>query len=231
MDNHEIDSEDSGPPDLLPLNAIEARILGCLVEKQATTPDAYPLTQNAVVTACNQKSNRDPHLDLEPGAVGHALREMEGKALVTGSLSARTSRYEHRMDAAYGITPRQRAVLCIMLLRGPQTLAELGTRTERLADFPDAQDLRDTLDRMIHRSPALVICLGRQPGQREDRYMHLLCGPVSAEAYAPESVDVSASRTGSRAALEERVATLEADVADLREQLARLDNRDGDQRE
>ncbi len=227
MDNHEIASEDSGQPGLLPLNAIEARILGCLVEKQATTPEAYPLTQNAVVTACNQKSNRDPHMDLEPGAVGHALREMEGKGLVIGSLSARTSRYEHRMDAAYSITPRQRAVLCIMLLRGPQTLAELGTRTERLADFPDAQDLRDTLDRMINRSPALATCLGRQPGQREDRYMHLMCGPVSAEAYASHSADAQATRTSSRAALEDRVTMLEADMADLREQISRMDDRHG----
>lgn len=227
MDHQQTESGDSSQPDLTPLSAIEARILGCLVEKQATTPDAYPLTQNAVVTACNQKSNRDPHMDLEPGAVGHALREMEGKGLVTGSLSARTSRYEHRMDAAYGITPRQRAVLCIMLLRGPQTLAELGTRTERLADFPDAQDLRDTLDRLINRSPDLVTCLGRQPGQREDRYMHLLCGPVSAEAYASDSAYAHATRTGSRAALEERVAMLETDMAHLRAQIARRDDRGG----
>lgn len=227
MHNSESDTSIEETTALTPLNAVEARILGCLVEKQATTPDAYPLTQNAVVTACNQKSNRDPHMDLEPGQVGHTLRDMEGKDLISGSLSARTSRYEHRMDSAYVITPRQRAVLCVMLLRGPQTLSELGTRTERLADFPDPEDLRDTLDRMINRSPALAVCLGRQSGQREDRYMHLLCGPVSAEEFAARSAE-SRPATGARAAIDERVTALETAVSDLSDEVARLRNLVGD---
>lgn len=210
-------------PEPILLDAIEARILGCLVEKQATTPDAYPLTQNAVVAACNQKSNRDPHMDSEPGEVGHALRQMEARGLVVGTLAARASRYEHRMDAAYSITVRQRAVLCIMLLRGPQTVNELATRTERLASFPNAEDLRDTLDRLMNRTPALVVCLGRQPGQREDRYMHLLCGPVAAAdaAVAPRV----RSDSPSRSALEERVQELETTVADLRAEIALLRER------
>jgi uncharacterized protein YceH (UPF0502 family) len=200
------------------LDAIEARILGCLIEKQATTPDAYPLTQNAVVAACNQKSNREPHMDLEPGEVGHALRALEARGLVVGSLAARASRYEHRADAAWSITPRQRAVLCVLMLRGAQTVNELATRTERLADFPAAQDLRDTLDRLMSRSPAFVACLGRKPGQREDRYMHLLCGPDVADA--PDSPSTR-NTPQPRSALEERVQALEATVAELGAEIAR----------
>ena len=127
------------------LDPIEARVLGCLVEKAATTPEVYPLILNAVVAACNQKSNRDPLLDLEPGAVGHALRQLEGKRFVAGSMSARASRYEHRMDQALNITPRQRALLALLMLRGPQTAPELLTRSDRLADFPGLDDVRATL--------------------------------------------------------------------------------------
>jgi uncharacterized protein YceH (UPF0502 family) len=223
MENPPAEPGDTHQPDGPLLDAVEARILGCLIEKQATTPDAYPLTQNAVVAACNQKSNRDPHMDLEPGEVGHALRQLEARGLVTGTLAARASRYEHRVDAAWAITPRQRAVLCILLLRGPQTLGELATRTERLAEFPDPQDLRDTLDRLMNRTPALVMRIGRRPGQREDRYTHLLCGPVATEDLAAPSPSDVQSRP--RSALEQRVLALEATVAELGAEIARLRER------
>ena len=163
------------------LEAIEARILGSLIEKQATTPDAYPLTLNAVVAACNQKSSRDPISQYEPGEVGHALRQLEGKGLVSGTLSARASRYAHKFETGYHVTTRQRALLALLMLRGPQTLNELYSRSERLADFPDVDEVRTVLERLASRAPALVVRLQRAAGQREDRYMHLLCGTVSPD--------------------------------------------------
>lgn len=204
---------------LLLLSPIEARLLGCLVEKAATTPEVYPLTLNAAQLACNQKTNRDPLMNLEPGAVGHALREMEDKGLVKVVHNSRALRYEHRIDSAYTVTTRQRALLCVMLLRGPQTLAELHTRTERLAQFPDLDEVRSTLDRLAQRSPALVVRLGRGPGQREDRYMHLLCGPVSAEQWNSAAASSPSSRNSG---LEDRVDQLERTVEELRSEIAEL---------
>lgn len=210
---------------LEPLDPIEARILGCLVEKAAITPEVYPLTVNAIVAASNQKTSREPVMHLEPGAVGHALRAMENRGMVkVAPVSQRALRYEHRFDTTYGVTSRQRAVLCVMLLRGPQTLAELLTRTDRLAEFPSLDDVRDTLDRLIQREPAFAVRLGRGSGQREDRYMHLLCGPVAADAFALATpVPASASRMD----MNERIARLEADVETLRDELSALHQRLG----
>ena len=206
------------------LDTTEARIVGCLIEKAAVTPEVYPLTVNAIVAASNQKTSREPVMHLEPGAVGHALRVMEGKGLVKlAPASQRALRYEHRFDSIYAVTARQRAVLCVMMLRGPQTLGELLTRTERLADFPTVDDVRDTLDRLIQREPALVVCLGRASGQREDRYMHLLCGPVSAEMLA---VSGAATAGGTpRAGLQERVERLENELEQLRGEVTQLRQR------
>jgi uncharacterized protein len=214
---------EEGESSLLELEAIEARILGSLIEKQATTPDAYPLTLNAVVAACNQKSNRDPMTQYEPGQVGHALRQLEGKGLVNGTLTARASRYAHRFEAIYNITTRQRALLTVMMLRGPQTLNELYSRTERLADFPDAEEVKTVLDRLASREPAMAVRLHRAPGQREERYMHLLCGPVSLDA----AMSMSDSASPSSAGLTERVSQLESLVAQLQEVVAELQTRPG----
>ena len=204
------------PP--LPLSAIEARVLGCLVEKQATTPEVYPLTLNATVSACNQKSNREPVLELEPGAVGHALRELEGKGLVAGSMSARASRYEHRIDQALGITPRQRAVLAVLMLRGPQTVNEIFVRCERLADFPAPEEVQVTLERLSQREPALVLRLGRGPGHREDRWTHLLCG---AE-HAAQAAAAAAAPPAAEGAAGGRIDELERRVEELEQTLTRL---------
>jgi len=204
------------------LNDIEARILGSLIEKAAITPDVYPLTVNAIAQACNQKTSREPVMHLETGEVGHALREMEAKGLVKADpFAQRVARYAHCFDAVYAVMPRQRALLCVMLLRGPQTLGELLTRCERLADFPDLADVRDSLDRLLARAPALVVRIARSSGQREDRYMHLLGGPVDIEAYATAAVAAQAATTID-GDLVERVARLEAEVATLKEQLALL---------
>lgn len=220
MDASPNETEPAGPA---PLDRAEARILGCLIEKAAITPEVYPLTLNALVAACNQKTSREPVLQLEPGAIGHALRDLETRGLVrVAPSSQRVSRYEHRFDAGFNVTTRQRAVLCLLLLRGPQTLNELLTRSERLAEFPSVEDVRDTLDRLAQREPALVVTLGRAPGQREDRYMHLLCGPVDADAYAAAAADSSGAARGG---LAERVAQLESELDGLRGELAGLRER------
>ena len=210
---------ESTPAELVVLTAIEARALGCLIEKAATTPDVYPLTLNAVHLACNQKTNRDPIMNVELGEVGHALHTLEEKELVRAGRGARVLRYEHTIDAALNLTARSRAVIALLLLRGGQTQVELYTRSERLADFPDPAMLGDTLDRLIAREPALVMRSGRSSGQREDRYMHLLSGPVSIENLP---VRAEPGGSGSRAAdLEARVEALERAVAELQQKLAR----------
>ena len=213
------DDATAQPPQLTP---VEARILGSLVEKAATTPEAYPLTVNAVVLACNQKTSRDPVMDLQPGAVEHALRQLEDRRLVRVSHGARANRYEHRFAEGYGITSAQAALLAVLLLRGAQTGAELHARTERMAAFADAAAVRDALERLATRAPALVVNIGRASGQREDRYMHLLSGPVDAQAIVAPGAAGSATPSPSRADLIARVETLEAEMVELRAEIAAL---------
>lgn len=213
-------SEESTPAAPAPLSPVEARILGSLVEKEATTPEAYPLTANAVVLACNQKTNREPVLELEAGEVGHALRELESRGLVRSVHGARAQRYEHRFATAYSLTQPQQAIASVMLLRAPQTVAELLARCERLATLRDLDDVRAVLERLQQRG--LAVNLGRGPGQREDRYMHLLCGPVSAEQFPAPARAAAAS--ADRGGLEARVAALEAEVQWLRAQLPPRDD-------
>ena len=213
---------DGGVENAFPtLSAIEARILGCLIEKEATTPEVYPLTENAVVVACNQKTNREPVLELESGEVGHALREMTDKGLVRPVHGARAQRYEQRFAQYWSVTVRQQALLAVLLLRGPQTLAELHARSERLAAPTDIEDIRLTLERLMQRKPTLVVNLGRAAGQREDRYMHLLCGPVSAADITVADATASSKRGG----LEARMDALEAEVETLRHELDALRDR------
>ncbi len=206
---------------LVQLTALEARVLGCLIEKAATTPEAYPLTLNSTQLACNQKSSREPVMNAELGAVGQALRTLEDKKLVRVVHGARTLRYEHTADAALNLTTRSRAVIALLLLRGPQTQNELLARSERLADFPDNAMLGDMLDRLMNREPPLVVRIGRASGQREDRYMHLLAGPVSIETHLlPEPRTRASDNSDRHAELEARVEALERIVAELQERLA-----------
>ncbi|HEY2395174.1 MAG TPA: DUF480 domain-containing protein [Rudaea sp.] len=206
---------------LVQLSALEARVLGCLIEKAATTPEGYPLTLNSAQLACNQKSSREPIMNAELGAVGQALRALEDKKLVRVVHGARTLRYEHTVDAALNLTTRSRAVIALLLLRGPQTQNELLARSERLADFPDNAMLGDMLERLMNREPPLVVRIGRASGQREDRYMHLLSGPVSIETHIPQAPRTRASDSSDRhTELEARVEALEREVAELRGRLA-----------
>jgi len=196
-----------------PLSTEEARVLGCLVEKEATTPEAYPLTQNACVTASNQKTSRYPVMKLDPGRVGQALRQLEQRELVRSEFGARATRYAHKADDALSLTPPQRALLGLMLLRGPQTLNELLARSERLHRFDDMDEVRFCLDRMMSREAALVVLLPRGAGQREDRYTHTLTGRVEApERSVSEPVEriTADSLEGRVSALEDRMAALEA---------------------
>lgn len=196
------------------LSRTEARALGVLIEKAATTPDLYPLTLNAVVVASNQKTSREPIMELDPGEVGHALRTLEDKGYVAVVHGSRALRYEHRIDEALALTKRQRAVLCMLMLRGPQTQNELFVRCERLAEFTGADDVRDTLERLATRSPPLAVRIPRQSGQREDRYAHLLCGE-------PELVQGSSGGAAepSRGGLEARLEELEARIAAIERSL------------
>jgi uncharacterized protein YceH (UPF0502 family) len=205
--------------DLPTLTATEARVLGCLIEKEATTPDAYPLTVNAALVAANQKTAREPVMALDPGDVHHALRQLENRKLAKQVFSSRAERYEHRAGAFFSLPQQQVALLGLLLLRGPQTVAELFTRSERLAKFADVDDVRHHLDRLAHREPALVVQLPRGPGQREDRYTHLLCGPVDVAAITER---MAQRNEPGPPALEARVAALESEVAALREELAAL---------
>ena len=206
-------------PDLPPLTAAEARVLGCLIEKEATTPDAYPLTVNAAHVAANQKTAREPVMHLDPGDVHHALRQLDGRKLAKQVFSSRAERYEHRAGAYFSLPQAQVALLGLLLLRGPQTVGELLTRSERLAKFADADDVRHHLDRLAQREPALVVQLPRGPGQREDRYMHLLCGPVDAAAINERMAQRGEPEPSG---LEARVAALESEVAALRDEIAAL---------
>lgn len=199
--------------DTPPLTAAEARILGSLLEKQATTPDTYPLTLNALVLACNQKTAREPTMQLEPGEVGHAVRQLETRGWIRSQHASRADRYEHRFDAKLDLNRAQAALLAVLMLRGAQTVAELRARAERIANPGSEDDVMHALDRMAQREPALVVRLPRVVGQREDRYAHLLCGePVLTGDVAPVR---SEATQGSHVSLAERVAQLEARLARL----------------
>ena len=206
-------------PALPLLTAAEARVLGCLIEKEATTPDTYPLTVNAAQVAANQKTARDPLMNLDPGEVNHALRQLEAKGLAKQVFSSRAERYEHRTGPFFSLPKPQVALLGLLLLRGAQTVHELLARSERLAKFDDAEDVRHHLERLMQRQPALVMQIPRGPGQREDRYLHLLSGVVDIAAISER---LSLRGQAESPSLEVRVAALESEVAMLREEIATL---------
>lgn len=203
-----------------PLSAIEARILGCLIEKQATTPEVYPLTLNAVVLACNQKTSREPLMNLNPGQVGQSLRTLEGRGLARLVMGSRADRWEQRADKTLELVAAQTVLIGLLLLRGPQTVNELLTRSSRMHEFEDAEQVQHHLERLITRG--LACLLPRQSGQREDRYMHLLGEPADLQALL-EARAGEAERAPSAAHYESRLEALEARIAELEERLARLE--------
>jgi uncharacterized protein YceH (UPF0502 family) len=211
----------------LVLNEVEARVLGSLVEKDVTTPDYYPLSLNALVNACNQKNNRDPAMNLDEDAVRQALDTLQAKRLAgpTSSADSRVTKYEHRLQEVFNFTRGETAILCVLLLRGPQTPGELRGRTERMHHFEDLTEVQSSLQRLMQREPALVRVLPRQPGTKESRYKHLLSGDVEDVAVdvasVPSFVATGAADGGDRIEhLEDEVANLRKELADLKQQLS-----------
>jgi len=208
------------------LDSVEIRVLGCLLEKQQSTPDAYPLTLNSLRLACNQATSRDPVVDYDEATVREAAQRLgrRGWARLASYHGSRSSKYRHLLDEALGLSPDERALLCVLMLRGPQTLGELKQRSERLHPFADLGSVEETLDRLTTR--ALGRWRERAPGQKEARYTHLLeeqrsgvaePEPVDAEppAHQPQPADLA----GELAHLRQEVDALRRDVAALREQL------------
>ncbi|WP_122856362.1 YceH family protein [Pseudomonas viridiflava] len=204
----------------LQLSSTEVRILGCLIEKQATNPETYPLTLNALVLACNQKTSRDPVVNLTQGQVGQSLRALEGQGLTRLVMGSRADRWEHKVDKGLELVPAQVILTGLLLLRGPQTVNELLTRSNRMHDFEDAEQVVHQLERLIARGLATLI--PRQAGQREDRYMHALGNPEDLQALLAQRQNAP-ERSTATAASNERIEELEARVAALEERLARLE--------
>jgi uncharacterized protein YceH (UPF0502 family) len=207
--------------DALRLNSTEIRILGCLIEKQATNPETYPLTLNALVLACNQKTSREPVMNLTPGQVGQSLRNLEGLQLTRLVMGSRADRYEHRVDKTLELVPAQMILTGLLFLRGPQTVNELLTRSNRMHDFDDTDAVIHQLERLIGRG--LAVLIPKQAGQREDRYMHALGDPADMETILAARQNPSERASGGSSALAERVEELEARIAALEERLAKLE--------
>lgn len=211
------------------LNEVEARIVGCLIEKSVVTPNQYPLTLNALVNACNQKSARDPVMNLTPGEVQHAIRGLEAKHLVRTeeNFKSRVEKYLQRFCntrySDFQFDDAERAIVCLLLLRGPQTPGELRARSGRLHTFADNSDVVVAASSLIERDgEPLLVKLPRSPGRKDSEYMHLFSGAVDVEALAKQmEVERAAAESGrvTVAELAERVANLEAEVARLRERL------------
>jgi uncharacterized protein len=206
------------------LTAAEARVLGALVEKENTTPDTYPLSLNALMNACNQRSNREPVMTLDEDDLRQALHGLEDKRLAGRARSAdgRVTKYEHWLGEAFNFGRAETALLCVLLLRGPQTPGELRGRTERLHSFDEISDVLGGLQKLMERQPPLAALLPRLPGTKEARYAHLLSGPVdSLQSVTNEPAPGRDSSAGNEALLE-RFEHLEAAVEELRQQMAAL---------
>jgi uncharacterized protein YceH (UPF0502 family) len=208
------------------LTIAEARVLGALIEKEVTTPEYYPLSLNALVNACNQRSNREPVMNLDEDEVRQALHGLEEMGLGGPARGAegRVTKYEHRLGEAFNFSRAEVALLCVLLLRGPQTPGELRSRTERLHRFDEIGEVLAGLQKLMEREPPLAAVLPRQPGTKEARYAHLLSGAVEAIP-ATSFARVSGSNApadGERAAQEERIAQLENAVAEVRREVEEL---------
>ncbi len=205
---------------MLELSPTEARVLGCLIEKEITTPEYYPLSLNATLNACNQKTNREPVMELTEADVRTALFDLENLGLVRTDASSRVSKFEHRVRDVLNLRRDEVAVLCLLLLRGPQTPAELRARAERLYTFDDNPAVVSTLERLSTREEPFTVHLQRQPGARETRWMHLLSGtveqtlvsntPAERSPIAPNLLEQLAALHQAYDELQERVRILEA---------------------
>jgi uncharacterized protein len=205
----------------------EARVIGCLLEKEVTTPDQYPLTLNALTTACNQKSNREPVMALDEATVLDTVEQLKEKRLINdvSSFGSRVSKFQHRFcNTEFGslkFTPQELAAVCVMLLRGPQSAGEIRTRTNRLCTFSDVKEVEAMLDGLAdHAKGPYVVKLPRESGKRDCRYMHLFSGEVDVEALA--AATKSASPAGLASANNERLAELEEEMKAMKLEIAEL---------
>ena len=201
------------------LTPAEARVLGALMEKEVTTPEYYPLSLNALINASNQRSNREPVMSLDEDDMRQALHGLEDKGLAGRARSAegRVTKYEHWLGEAFNFTRAESALICVLLLRGPQTPGELRGRCERMHQFDEIADVLAGLQKLMEREPPLAALLPRQPGTKESRYAHLLSGPVDVIPAAAET-----AWTGDASAQGERITQLEATVAGLKQEIAEL---------
>lgn len=206
------------------LTGIEARVLGSLLEKETTTPDYYPLSLNALVNACNQKSNRHPVMNLDEQAVREALDGLNAKGLAgtASTAESRVTKYEHRLQEVFNLTRAENAILCVLLLRGPQTPGDLRGRTERLHPFSDLGEVQSALQHLMKREPPLAKVLPRRPGTKEARYAHLLSGEVETWEDEPAAgADAGAASGAERIALlEEKIAALQKEVEEIHREFA-----------
>ncbi len=216
------------PSQPIRLTPPEARVLGALIEKEVTTPEYYPLSLNALINACNQRSNREPVMDLDEEAVRLALHGLEDDGLAGRARSAdgRVTKYEHWLGEAFNFSRAETALVCVLLLRGPQTPGELRGRTERMHRFEEIADVLAGLQKLMEREPSLAVMLPRQPGTKESRYAHLLSGPVEAAAVAAPAPAFTPVFNGEAAGDQDgRLAQLEATVAQLKSDLENLRRR------
>lgn len=211
------------------LSPVEARVIGCLIEKEVTTPEYYPLTLNSLTTACNQKSNRDPVMVLSDSDILDVVESLISRRLVSdeSSFNSRVSKYQHRFcNTEFGdlqFSEQERAIICCMLLRGPQTPGELRTRTNRLASFTDVKEVEAVLEKLANRAEgSLVVKLPREAGKRESRYQHLLSGAVDVDSIAAAMPVSSTMSHSSENSSSQRIESLEKEVAELKNELAEL---------
>lgn len=202
------------------LNAVEARVLGALIEKDITTPDYYPLSLNALVNACNQKNNRDPVMSLDENSVRDSLSGLQQFRLAgpASGADSRVTKYEHRLQEVFNFSRGETAVLCVLLLRGPQTPGELRGRTERMHPFEDLDAVQASLQKLMQREVPLVTMLARQPGTKESRYAHLLSGEIDGAAQSTVAGQAGGSAEDDRVSkLEEQMSALQREVSDLKQ--------------
>lgn len=200
-------------------NAVEARIVACLMEKQLTTPNNYPLSMNSLMLACNQKSNRVPVMNLTEGELGHAVNQLEDRGLVGVDYGGRATHVTHRVMTAFEINRKQQAVLAVLMVREPLTLNDIKTKTGRMEDFSGVDDVNDTVESLINRDDPLVVRLPKGPGRREDRFTHLLCGEVEIEEIVMPVKSQTSTQASRIESLEQRIEQLENKVNQLMELL------------
>jgi uncharacterized protein YceH (UPF0502 family) len=193
----------------------EARILACLMEKQLTTPNNYPLTFNSLMLACNQKSNREPVMSLSEGDVGKVVNHLADKKLTRIEYGDRANKVFHAMRGSFSLNEKQQALLSVLMLRKPQTLNDLKTRTARMVEFEDNEELKESLTDLIEREDPLVILLPKGNGRREDRYSHLLCGDVIDDTPPTNTTSKTSTRNDHMQNLEKRIDELEARMEKL----------------